>query len=222
MALGALIPGVISAGASILGGVLGRNDANDAADAQKDAAKTAAASQERMFERSLDFREPYRNAGIPAIQSLSNILGLTPGTEAYNREAMADFRRNPAYRFAFKEGQRALDSSAAARGMLYSGPQAEALTKLGNNLGNQQIENYMARLFALAGIGGNAASGAASDAMQTGTQQANYDLAGGEAKASGIIGGGNVFNAGLADAGRTLGYLAERNPSAFNVPTLYG
>lgn len=67
-------------------------------------------------------------------------------------EAMARFYRSPDYDFRFNEGVRAMDSSAAARGMLMSGAQLRGITDFGQNLAAGEYGNYINRLSGIAGL----------------------------------------------------------------------
>ena len=126
---------------------------------------------------------------------------------------------NPAYQFQLQQGQRALDSSAAARGMGYSGAQMKASQQYGQGLASQEYDkqynrassefgDYYNRLAGLA-QGGQQAAGSMAQAggqfannagntfanlsnAQTGIlgQQAN-------ARASGYAANANALSGGL-------------------------
>lgn len=80
---------------------------------------------------------------------------LDPEEEARRRreEAMARFYESPDYQFRFREGQRAMDSSAAARGTLLSGAQLRALQEFGSGLASGEYGNYYNRMAGIAGLG---------------------------------------------------------------------
>ena len=86
------------------------------------------------------------------------------------QDAYGRFTTSPDYLFRFNEGQRMLDSSAAARGTLMSGNQLRALTELGQNLASGEYGNYMNRLYGVAGL---APSGGQGMALQGGSQGLN-------------------------------------------------
>jgi hypothetical protein len=119
----------------------------------------------------------------------------------YNAQQITDkLRSAPGYGFAFSEGQRGVESSAAARGGLFSGAAAKALTKYGQGMADQQYGTHLNRLGSLAGLGqtattqvGNWGQGAASN-VATGLQNA------GAARASGIAGAGQAWQQGIGDA----------------------
>lgn len=67
-------------------------------------------------------------------------------------DAMGRFYKSPDYDFRFNEGVRAMDSSAAARGMLMSGAQLRGITDFGQNLAAGEYGNYVNRLSGIAGL----------------------------------------------------------------------
>src|SRR5690349_4486046 len=105
-----LIAAGVSAGASVLGGVLGGKNANKATHAQVDAANKALDLQKQMFEEGRADLAPWRDAGGQAITG--GLAMLQPGY---------DYTASPGYQFRLDEGNRAIQNSAAAKGMLMSG-----------------------------------------------------------------------------------------------------
>ena len=125
------------------------------------------------------------------------------------------------YQFLLKQGQQALDRSAAARGMGYSGAQMKAAQQFGQSLASQQYDkeydraaqefgNYYNRLAALAQGGQQAATTASQLSGQYGqnvggtlgslsTQLQNNIGQLGNARASGYIGQANAINQGLGN-----------------------
>ncbi len=120
---------------------------------------------------------------------------------------------NPAYQFQLQQGQRALDNSAAARGMGYSGAQMKASQQYGQGLASQEYDKQYNRANSefgdyynrLAGLsqGGQQAAGSMA---QAGSQYAN--------NASNTF--GNLSNAQTGILGqqanaRASGYAANAN-----------
>lgn len=146
---------------------------------------------------------PYAPAPVAAQSGAANpgFITAAPGTVApyspsqgesgftdqFQQDAFGRFTTSPDYMFRFNEGQRALDSSAAARGTLMSGRQLQELTNFGQNLASQEYGNYMNRLFGVAGL---APSGGQNLAAQGGMQGFN-----------------NMFNA-AGSLGTNLGNIA--------------
>ena len=95
------------------------------------------------------------NNGIKNYNSLDNPLGdpfedylaksgLSGGLDAYLKQKGVSnygFLNSPQYQFLQKQGQQALDRSAAARGMGYSGAQMKAAQQFGQGLASQQYDN---------------------------------------------------------------------------------
>ena len=70
--------------------------------------------------------------------------GLSGGLDAYLKQKGVSnygFLNSPQYQFLQKQGQQALDRSAAARGMGYSGAQMKAAQQFGQGLASQQYDN---------------------------------------------------------------------------------
>ena len=106
----------------------------------------------------------------------------------------------PDYQFGLDQGTKALQNSASARGMTYSGQQAKALQKYGNDYAGSKLNESYNRLAGIAGIGQQATN-------QTGVLGANYanNAAGnltdmGNARGAGYIGQGNAWNNALGGA----------------------
>jgi hypothetical protein len=104
------VVGALLGGGSILGGILGGKGAKKAANVQAELGREALALQERMFEQGRADLAPWRQAGGQAIGQ--GLAMLQPGY---------DYTASPGYQFRFNEGQRAVDSSAASKGQLFSG-----------------------------------------------------------------------------------------------------
>ena len=128
------------------------------------------------------------------------------------KDAMARFQTDPGYQFRLSQGVNVLNNSAAARGTQLSGAQRKALSDYGQNTGSQEYGNYFNRLAAASGQGltaGNYANTASNQAMipgieasfrgnsGQGSEAAGYGVAGQNAFASGLIGGGNSIASGL-------------------------
>lgn len=98
---------------------------------------------------------PYLESGTQAQRTLANLYGVNGAQAA--QDAMAGFRTAPGYEFARDQGIKALDASAARRGMLLSGNQMEDVQKFGTGLADQYYQQYLNNLAAMAGQGMTAA-----------------------------------------------------------------
>lgn len=161
---------------------------------------------------------PYVQGGGKAQGAVYDLLGLN-GQPAQTG-AFSNFRNDPGYDYQVQQGLKAVDNSAASRGMLNSGATLKALQDRGSNLADQSYGNYLQRLMSL-GTQGLAATGA-----QTGVQQQGYtgnlqaglqgaqmqygaaptigqgQIAGANAEAAGTQ---NLLNAGLNLGGKLMG-----------------
>lgn len=215
----------IGAGGALLGGLVGNKGAKNAANAQEQAARDAAASnervaqmqidaQEKMLNRQIDLNEPTRRIGVNALTQAYN--QVMPGGEFARDFGMSDFQADPGYSFRLKEGMKALENSAAARGGLLSGNTIRATQERAQDLASQEYQNAYNRfqtnrtnrlnpLFQLGDKGQIASNqvsnsinqqGSAMNSLYGNLGQANSNAIGsaGEARASGYLGQANSLN----------------------------
>lgn len=101
--------------------------------------------------------QPYTSAGESA---LSQYQAMLPGLEAPTAEIYdisktmdpivqqireGDFTKSPGYDFRMREGQKALEQAAAAKGQLYSGATGKALTRYGQDYATSEYDNFLNR-----------------------------------------------------------------------------
>jgi hypothetical protein len=193
--------------------LIGSSASKKAASTQADAANRAADLQMQQFERQVELQEPWRQAGITALNK------LTPLATEYTPFGMDQFQQDPGYAFRMSEGMKALERSAAARGGLLSGGMLRGAQRYGQDLASQEYMNAFNRyqaernarlnpLQSLAGVGQTATNqlGQAGQAMASNVGQALG--AAGQARASGYIGGANALTQGL---GTYLNYQQGQN-----------
>jgi hypothetical protein len=110
------------------------------------------------------------------------------------------WQKDPTYQFRLDEGVNALESSAAARGGLYSGAAMRDALKYNQQFASNERGNYLSRLGARADAGMSAAgmSGQASQQAAAGVSNAYGNI--GNAQAAGAIGFGNAINQGMQNA----------------------
>lgn len=131
----------------------------------------------------------------------------TGGGAALTAQQITDkLRATPGYQFAFNEGQRALESSAAASGGLFSGKAGKALTQYGQGMADQQYGTHLNRLASLAGLGQTATAQNNQMGMQTAGNVGNALQNAGNARASGIANSANVWGSALGQIGGIAGY----------------
>jgi hypothetical protein len=201
------------AAATIGSALIGSSAAKKAASTQADAANRAADLQMQQFERQVELQEPWRQAGITALNK------LTPLATEYTPFGMDQFQQDPGYAFRMQEGMKALERSAAARGGLLSGGMLKGAQQYGQGLASQEYMNAFNRyqaernarlnpLQSLAGVGQTATNqlGQAGQTMAGNVGQALGAAA--QARASGYVGGANALSQGL---GTYLNYQQGQN-----------
>ena len=186
----------------IAGSVIQGGASYAGAKAQARAADRATAEQKRQFERQVELQEPFRQVGVNALPELVEASRYTPFS-------MEQFQQDPGYAFRMREGLKALDRSAAARGGLLSGNQLRGVTQFGQELGSQEYTNAFNRyqseraarlnpLQSLAGMGQSNAATMAQQAGQFGQSMAENALMRGNMRASGYAGIANAATSGIS------------------------
>lgn len=161
---------LIGPGMQLVNGYMGSKAAGDAADAQLQAAREAAA----RF-------EPWRQAGAWGIGRGATMMGKE-GPEA----ARSAFMQDPGYQWRLEQGEKGLERAAAARGLLGSGRYLKDAMRFNQGEATQEFGNSFNRLMTLAGMG------------QTATQSSSdYLTQGANAQAAGRVGQANAWNNAL-------------------------
>ena len=360
------VTAAISAGTSLVGGLMSSNAAEDAAQTQADAANQAAQLQNNQFNQIRDDLAPYRNLGTAAINPLLQAMGFnapaasstpqltydqiyqqllpqftttTPGTASgsaasanpyapntpawriWNAESVppsqrsnmqgpiggdqdfgvyntanarngystssvdyaglnaavqaqlkqqqdnqysnifnnltkdpnnilnqtfsfnpGDLTKTPGYEWNYAQGMRAVNNSAASRGLGLSGAQLKGAETFAsgladntyqnqyNNALTQYQTNYNAaannvnRLMSLLGVGQSAANQTGAYGMQNAANMGNYLTSGANAQASGQVGSANALSNALSGVGNNAllySMLGNMNGGSGGV-TLYG
>ena len=206
------------AAATLGAGYLGSRSAKKAADVQAQATQSAQDAQERMFERQVELQEPFRQAGIGA---LNKLIPLSD----YTKFGMDQFTQDPGYGFRLSEGMKALDRTAAARGGLLSGATLKGAQRYGQDLASQEYQNAFNRyqiernaqlnpLQSLAGVGQTAAGTLTNAYGAYGAQMGQNLQDIGSARASGYLGQSNALNQALGQAGQMYQYGQRTNALA--------
>lgn len=342
-----VVAAAISGGASLLGGIMGSNAAEDAAQTQANATNKAAQLQNNQFNQIRDDLAPYRNLGSAAINPLLQAMGFnapaasstpqltydqlyqqllpqftttTPETTStsgggrnfqgpiggdqdfgvynwanpsnnygasstptssvdyagLNAAVQAqlnqqqngqysnilnnltkdpnnilnqqfsfnpgDLTKTPGYEWNYAQGMRAVNNSAASRGLGLSGAQLKGAESFAsgladntyqnqyNNALTQYQTNYNAaannvnRLMSLLGVGQSAANQTGAYGMQNAANLGNYLTSGANAQASGQVGSANALSNALSGVGNNAllySMLGNMNGSSGGV-TLYG
>lgn len=152
--------GAISAGGSILSGLIGGSAASKAAKQQAAAGQAAstlagqAGTQAQNFQQQQLNREsanekPFVGAGQQTVGSLAHLLApggqLTQGYGSFNAPTGVTEQNDPGYQFRLQQGQNALQNSAAARGGLLSTGTAKNLNDYAQGAASQEYGNVYNR-----------------------------------------------------------------------------
>lgn len=175
-----------------------------------EAARYAADLQKQMFERQMELQEPWRQAGVGALNQ------LIPLSQQYQPFGMQQFQAEPGYGFRLSEGMKALERSSAARGGLLSGAQMKGIQRYGQDLASQEYQNAFNRyqaerqarlgpLQSLAGVGQTATQALGGAASQYGTAGANIAMMGGANAANAALQMGNIRASQYGNIGSALG-----------------
>ena len=201
----ALIGAAGSAAAGIFGG-------NKAADAQKKAAK----AQKAALAQQTELVKPYVEAGKNA---LAEYQKLAP----YEDFGMKQFQADPGYNFRMAEGMKALERSAAARGLLQSGGTLKGIQQYGQNLASSEYENAFSRYLSqrearldpyryLTGQGQAAAVGQAANVGSTGAALAEIAAQRGNVNAAQAAGAAGAIGNAFSSIGQGVGSYFANQP----------
>jgi hypothetical protein len=188
------LPSGISASTALTAGsaLLGAAGSAAAARSMSNANQAISDSNYRIFQEQKALQEPWRQAGITALNKLqSPEMQFTPFS--------ADkFQADPGYAFRLSEGIKGLNNAAAARGGLLSGGTLKATERFAQGLASQEYQNAYNRyntdynmrlgpLQTLAGYGQGATNNLAATTGAYGTNQAETLANTGNIKASSYL-----------------------------------
>ena len=205
----AIIGAAGSAAAGIFGG-------NKAAKSQKKAAKKAAKAQKNALAVQTKLVAPYVEAGKNA---LAEYQKMAP----YEDFGMKQFEADPGYNFRMAEGMKALERSAAARGLLQSGPTLKGIQQYGQNLASSEYENAFSRYLSqrearldpyryLSGQGQAAAVGQAANVGSTGAALAEIAAQRGNIQAAQAAGTAGAIGNAFSSVGQGIGSYYANQP----------
>lgn len=121
-----------------------------------------------QFQQGIQGLQQFQGAGQQAQQRLAALTGAS-GVDA-QRQAFADFTASPGQEFLQREGQNAIINQAAATGGLGGGNVQRELTRFGQGLAQQDLQNQISNLGDVTGQGLQAAGQAGQLFGQAGGQ----------------------------------------------------
>ena len=198
---------------STIAGMIGQSGAQTGGNMAGDAANAAASQNLQEAQKARAAASPWTSSGTSAVGKITNLLGLGTLTQQGNNQgiywvdptdakgvqqrAMADFQTDPGYQFRMDEGQKALDRSAASRGLLRSGAQQKAITDYGQNVASAEYGNYFDRLLKVSGMGSESTSAANNTSAGLTSSAGNYLTQGGIARGSAYADGAKSLASGI-------------------------
>lgn len=221
---------LIPAAVSLFGSSQQSKATEKAAESTGAASDRAAALQYQMFKEQQGLQEPWRQAGINALGRMQGGEFAQPAAFKYGT---AEFQADPGYAFRLKEGQKALERSAAARGGLISGGALKAATGYGQEMGSQEfarareraLSDYGTnvarsdtgynRLASLAGIGQTATSALGQSAGQYGTNVGNLYTQQGANQGNALLAGAQARTSAYGDIAKLYGSTNPQFGSLF-------
>lgn len=217
--MGLAAAAAISGVAAIGSGAIAAGGARKAGNIQAEASREARATDERMLERQIGLQEPFRQAGLTAQEQIMQLLGVGGDASAADYGSLAkpfgmeQFEQDPGYAFRQSEGMKALERSAAARGLLQSGPTLKGIQRFGQESASQEYGNAFNRyqiernarlnpLQSLMGAGQTATNVMTGNVGQSSQNQQANILGAGQARASGYVGAANALSGALGSIGQ--------------------
>ena len=171
----------------VVKGVFGGGDAaKDAGEAQAASSDKAVAEQRRQFDITQANLQPFIQAGQGALTEQQALLGLS-GVGA-QQDAFSRFTDSPGQAFLRERGERSLLQNQAAIGGLGGGNVRSELQQQGIGFAQQQLNNQLAQLGGISGTGSGTATNLGQIGANTASNIGANLQAGGQARASGILG----------------------------------
>ena len=197
--MAAAIPLAVSA----FGSYMQSRAAGSAADAQVAASRQATKEQRKQLAATEESLSPYMGAGTSAISSQQALLGLL-GPEA-QAQAFQQFTESPGQAFLRQRGEQSLLRNASAIGGLGGGNIRSALQQQGIGFAQTDLQNQLQQLRMMSESGRGSAEALGGFRSGTAANTGNLMIAGGEARASGILGQQQANQQILGMAGGALG-----------------
>jgi hypothetical protein len=242
-------------GVSLVGNYVSGKNAQSAANTQADATANAAnlqsqtaanqlALQKQMYDQGTARNEPWYQAGQTALGQLNS--GMQTGGKFNSTYQPSALYADPSYQWRLGQGQKALEQSAAAKGIQFSGGTLAGVSDYAQNTASQEYQNQFNRnqtdltnqynrLAGVSQLGQNSANNIASQGSQMANTSANIantsaqnignlGISGANAQAAGQMAYGNIIpnsvNQGLQlyGYGQTQGWFNQTPDPSTTVP----
>ncbi|WP_299942115.1 hypothetical protein [uncultured Microbulbifer sp.] len=181
-----------------IGNLFGEKEAKQAADEQEKGYKDAESTHREAGAHALARYGPYANTSMKANGMLDAALDGD----------YSSFYQSPDYQFRLKEGEKAINRSAAARGGLLSGAALKDLNNYTQDVASTEYGNWYGRLAGLRSEGIGIANSQAEIDMGVGDRVAQAQTGAAGARASGYMAKGNIKNylaSSIHESGQKIG-----------------
>lgn len=218
----------VGAAAGLAGSAMQAGAASDAADTQAAAANRSADMQQAQWQQTQQNLRPFLDFGTSAINPLRSAMGydanwnLDPNNilnQTFKAPTADEAAATPGYQFTLNNGLKAVQNSAAARGLGTSGAALRGAADYASGLANSTYNdvfnralqtfntnygsaaNRVNRLNTIVGSGQNAAATNGSLGAQTMNSIGDSLMGAANASAAGRVGSANALANGLGSVG---------------------
>lgn len=232
-----VIGGAIAAVGAVGGAVISSSGAKSAASTQAQAAEDAAHLQNDQYNSTQANLKPYMDLGSSYIDPLKNALANSMLTQQFTAPSTADAQASPGYQFTQQQGLKAVQNSAAARGLGVSGAAMKGAASYAtgladstyNDVFNRALQtfntnyssaaNNVNRLQGIVGSGQNAAATNGSLGAAAVGNIGNTLTSGANASAAGTVGSANAASGALSSIGNNALIYGLTQNNAGGVPS---
>jgi hypothetical protein len=232
-----VIGGSIAAVGAIGGAAISSSASKSAANTQAQAAEDAAHLQNDQYNNTQANLKPYMDLGQSYINPLKDALSNPMLTQRFNAPTAAEAQATPGYQFTQTQGLKAVQNSAAARGLGVSGAAMKGAASYAtgladstyNDVFNRALQtfntnyssaaNNVNRLQSIVGNGQNAAATNGSLGAAAIGNIGNTLMSGANASAAGTVGSGNAISNGLSSIGNNALIYGLTQNNAGGVPS---
>ena len=173
---------------SLVGGAMGSNASDKAAKQQQAGVQAGIDSEERMFDKSLELQQPYRELGYSGIEGMASMSDPT------QRAAMKQgYYDSDEYAQESKQVEQQQLRNAAATGGVRGGANQLAMAEIAPALGNQYLANQENRYINQANIGQGAVAQGSNQASDMGGAVSSLQQQSAQAGAANSLAQGNIW-----------------------------
>jgi hypothetical protein len=177
--------GLFSFVSGLLGGSSAKKASKKAQQAQIDALNNAIGEQRRQFDVTDAEFAPYREAGTQALGKYGALVGTDGGDQ--QDAAIRELMNSPFYQSLFRNGLETNLQNASATGGIRGGNEVRSLADFGADTLMKTIQQQLANLGGIAGLGLGATNSTAGFGQQTSNNVANLMTQEGTVNADGIL-----------------------------------